>query len=158
MLWDASLTAGLDFMGVAVDDAHHLKKGRATPGHAWVEVFADKLDERSICEALDAGLLYASTGASLRRIAVTEDAYTVWPEDVFAEVTFVGNEGRELHRASLAPGETSVSYRITGSEGYVRARVQTPEGKLAYTPAVRVGPTSAEPIAKMAPPAPRPPG
>jgi hypothetical protein len=157
-LWDASLTAGLDFMGVAVDDAHHFKAGRAGPGRAWVEVFAEHLDEASICGALDNGMLYASTGASLRRITITEDAYTIWPQDTAAEVTFVGGSGRELSHAALEPGETSISYRLTGSEGYVRARVRTPAGKLAWTPAVRVTDMRGQAIANVAPPAPRPPG
>src|SRR6185295_16673132 len=42
-LWDMGLTAGLDFMGVAVDDAHHLhdlnRKLTSVPGRAWIEVF-----------------------------------------------------------------------------------------------------------------------
>jgi hypothetical protein len=37
-----------------------------------------------------------------------------------------------------APKDGSVSYKIAGSEGYVRARVLTPDGKAAWTPAVRV--------------------
>jgi hypothetical protein len=157
-LWDASLTAGLDFMGVAVDDAHHFKAGRAGPGRAWVEVFAEHLDEASVCGALDNGMLYSSTGASLERIAVTEDAYTIWPVDPSAEVTFVGGSGRELLRASIEPGETSVSYRLAGSEGYVRARVRTAAGKLGWTPAVRVTEARGQPIANVASSAPRPPG
>jgi hypothetical protein len=160
-LWDASLTAGFDFMGVAVDDAHHFKVegGRAGPGRAWVEVFAENLDEASICGAMENGLLYASTGASLRRIAVNGDAYTVWPEEEGSEVTFVGASGRELAHAVLNPGETSISYRLTGSEGYVRARVCTPQGKLAFTPPVRI--TNAMPplpIANVAQAVPPPPG
>lgn len=160
-LWDASLTAGLDFMGVAVDDAHHFQKegGRAGPGRGWVEVFAENLDESSICGALENGLLYASTGASLRRIAVGGDAYTVWPEDDGSEVTFVGASGRELAHAVLNPGETSISYRLTGSEGYVRARVCTPAGKLAFTPAVRVTNSAPPlPMANVAETEPVPPG
>jgi hypothetical protein len=158
-LWDESLTAGLDFMGVAVDDAHHFKRGREAPGKAWVEVFAETLDETSICSALENGLLYASTGAKLRRIAVREDAYTVWPDEEGSEVTFVGACGRELAHVTLVPGEPSASYRLTGSEGYVRARIRTPAGKLAFTPPVRVGTdTRALPLANVAETPSRPPG
>jgi hypothetical protein len=158
-LWDASLTAGFDFMGVAVDDAHNFKRGRVGPGRAWVEVFAETVDETSICNALESGLLYASTGAKLRRIAVREDAYTVWPDEEGSEVTFVGATGRELAHATLGPGETSISYRLTGSEGYVRARIRNPQGKLAFTPPVRVTTEMrALPVANVAETASRPSG
>jgi hypothetical protein len=158
VLWDESLSTGQDFMGVAVDDAHHFKSGRAAPGRAWVEVFGEELSEASICNALAHGLLYASTGASLRRIAVTQDAYTVWPEESGVEVTFVGHDGRELSRVMLTAGDASASYKLEGSEGYVRARVRTPSGKLAFTPPVRVVDGRALPIANVVDSVAKPPG
>ena len=79
-LWDMALTAGLDFMGVAVDDAHHLRHPTRTrlshPGRAWVEVFGDSLDRAAMSGALADGRLYASTGPSLARILVTDDTYS----------------------------------------------------------------------------------
>jgi len=140
-LWDLGLTAGLDFMGVAVDDAHHLRdpsKRTSGPGRAWVDVFATSLDAASICHALEEGLLYASTGPSLARISVLEDTYSIWPVTPDVRVQFVGNSGRVLADHKLEPQEASVSYKIVGSEGYVRARVLTADGKAAWTPAVRV--------------------
>jgi len=158
-LWDESLTAGQDFMGVAVDDAHNFKgTGKAGPGRAWVEVFAEQLDESSICSGLETGMLYSSTGASLDRIAVTEDTYTVWPQDPEVEVTFIGSSGRELEHASRYPGEPAVAYHLVGGEGYVRARIVTPEGKLAFTPPVRVAAANALPVADVAAPPPGPHG
>jgi hypothetical protein len=157
-LWDESLTAGLDFMGVAVDDAHHFKGGRAGPGRAWVEVFAEQLDESSICNGLQSGMLYASTGASLARIAVSDDAYTVWPEDEGAEVTFIGSSGRELAHVTRGAIDTAVAYHLTGGEGYVRARIVSPAGKLAFTPPVRVSEARGLPVANVATAAPIPPG
>jgi hypothetical protein len=41
-MWDMTLTEGLDYVGVAVDDMHRLHSLRGSrPGRAWVEVFAD---------------------------------------------------------------------------------------------------------------------
>jgi hypothetical protein len=140
-LWDMGLTAGLDFMGVAVDDAHHFHdptKQVSGPGRAWVDVFATSLDAPSICSALESGLLYSSTGPSLARISVVDDTYSIWSSSADVRVQFVGTGGKVLADRKPAPKDGSVSYKIAGSEGYVRARVLTPDGKAAWTPAVRV--------------------
>jgi hypothetical protein len=140
-MWDNTLTEGLDYMGVAVDDMHRLRNfplRGSRPGRAWVEVFAEKLDTATICDALENGLLYSSTGPSLRRIRVTEDTYAVSPVDRNVDVIFIGTGGKVLATRKVMSGEASVSYRIDGSEGYVRVRVVRPDGKVAWTPAVRV--------------------
>ena len=140
-LWDMGLTSGLDFMGVAVDDAHHFQdptKRVSGPGRAWIDVFATALDAPSICHALENGLLYSSTGPALARIRVVDDTYSIWPTDADARVQFVGMSGKVLADRKLELQEMSVSYKIAGSEGYVRARVLTSDGKAAWTPAIRV--------------------
>jgi len=138
-LWDAALTAGRDVMGVAVDDTHHLVTDadpEAFPAMAWVEVFADAPREGLLCDALRRGALYASTGAVLRSIEVTETTYTVAVEHAQASsVVFVGSGGRVLTREAATTEGTL--YVVRGDEGYVRARVETPAG-MAWTPAVRV--------------------
>jgi hypothetical protein len=129
-------------MGVAVDDAHHLRQlGRrrlSHPGRAWVEVFSDSVDKESLCRALSEGMLYASTGPALARIAVTDDTYEIWPADLDAEVQFIGVEGRLLAAHKANAGAPSGSYAIRGAERYVRARVVDSQGRTAWTPAVRV--------------------
>jgi hypothetical protein len=152
-LWDMGLTAGLDFMGVAVDDAHHLrgsKKHWSGPGRAWIEVFATTLDAPSICHALEHGLLYSSTGPSLARISVVDDTYAIWPSSSDARVQFVGMSGKVLAERKIAAPEASASYKIDGSEGYVRARVLAADGKAAWTPAIRVLATPGQAHAKEA--------
>jgi hypothetical protein len=136
-LWDAALTAGLDVMGVAVDDTHHLRTDadpEAFPGVAWVAVFADEVRVDTVCDALRRGALYASTGLTLRGIEVSGDAYGVEPADDEAVVTFIGSGGRTLWRA---PWRGGAQYHLTGGEGYVRARIEGPTG-IAWAPAVRV--------------------
>lgn len=142
VMWDEALSSGFDFMGVAVDDAHHLRagtEGLSQPGRGWVYAFASTLSKKEVCEALANGRMYSSTGATLNRIAVGSDTYALWPSERLTTVQFVGNEGRVLSEAlTTSPGE-EVVYRATGSERYVRARLVAPEGGLAWTPAVRVG-------------------
>jgi hypothetical protein len=140
-MWDISLTEGLDYMGVAVDDMHRLRPDRrrvSRPGRAWVQVFAEKLDAPTICDALENGMLYSSTGPALRRVRVTDDTYAVWPVDHNVDVIFIGSGGRVLATRRPAGPDNSASYRMTGNEGYVRVRIVRPDGKLAWTPAVRV--------------------
>jgi hypothetical protein len=151
-------------MGVAVDDAHHLHRPNRTrashPGQAWVEVFADSLDERTICRALGRGLLYASTGPSLLRIRVTDDTYSIFPagHDDVQEVQFIGAGGRLLSHRKVGPSEDVVSYKLVGPEGYVRARISNKDGKTAWTPAVRIQPNAGEANATKPSVDERPPG
>lgn len=140
-LWDQALTAGAGYMGVAVDDVHRIDVSGnplALPGKAWVQVFGDQGDARSICAALSRGDLYSSTGVELRRIAVTATDYTVEPARRDVVVTFIGDHGRELWRGPIAAGSLAASYGLKGDEGYVRARIDSPDGKHAWTPAIRV--------------------
>jgi len=139
-MWDITLTEGLDYVGVAVDDMHRLRPAvrGSRPGRAWVEVFAEKLDQPTICDALEKGMLYSSTGPLIRRVRVTEDAYAIWPVDRNVDVIFIGAGGRILATQKGVPGDAAIAYRIEGSEGYVRARIVRADGKVAWTPAIRV--------------------
>jgi hypothetical protein len=137
-IWDAMLTRGEAFAGVAVDDAHHFRgPGRdpahlARPGRAWIQVFADAPDRDLICAALAKGSLYASTGVTLRRITVKDDTYTVAVARPDVNVEFIGAQGAILQASK--PGEDgTASYRLVGTEVYVRARITAPDGKRAWT-------------------------
>jgi hypothetical protein len=62
-MWDATLSAGQQLYGIAVDDAHHFKQfGRqfSNPGHGWVHVRAESLSSQTIADALARGDFYAS--------------------------------------------------------------------------------------------------
>jgi hypothetical protein len=140
-IWDAALTAGEDFAGVAVDDAHAYKPNApdnaARPGRAWIYAFAPELTREAVCKALAAGKLYASDGVTLKRILVTEDEYAVYPADRTAQVEFVGQRGAVL-QSGKAGDDGAARYKLKGGEGYVRARVISDAGKHAWTEPVRV--------------------
>jgi hypothetical protein len=140
-MWDSLLTSGRDVMGVAVDDAHHLhpqNDAQSQPGRAWIEVFAPSAKRDLICAAIGNGLLYASNGAKIDRIAVSTDAYEVWPAAAGTVVEFLGDGGRVLAMSSTSESGQRVTYRTEGAESYVRARVLDGDGKRAWTPPVRV--------------------
>jgi hypothetical protein len=142
-IWDAMLTQGETFAGVAVDDAHHFHgPGRdpvhlALPGRAWIQVFAETADRDQICAALAKGSLYASTGVTLRRITVKDDTYTVTPGRADVNVEFIGKNG-EILQSSKPGDDGTATYRLVGTEVYVRARITAPDGKRAWTQASRL--------------------
>jgi hypothetical protein len=79
-MWDALLSAGQRLYGIAVDDAHHFKKfGKeySNPGHGWIHVSADSLTPDAILTAIEAGDFYATSGVTLRDVAVTRSEYRV---------------------------------------------------------------------------------
>ncbi|MFT3773857.1 MAG: CehA/McbA family metallohydrolase [Minicystis sp.] len=139
-IWDMMLTAGERFAGVAVDDAHSYSptapENAARPGRAWIYVFAPEPTKEAICEGLAGGKLYASTGVTLKRIAVKDDTFAVYPAERTAQVEFVGKGGAVLQ--SGKPGEDGAArYKLKGGEGYVRARIHNDAGKQAWTQAAR---------------------
>lgn len=133
-IWGTLLDAGQRIHAVAVDDAHHFQAwGRpwSNPGRGWLGVNADH-DEMSILDAVAAGAFYASMGI------VLEDLDTSGPvialdieqyDDALYRTTFIGQGGLVLDVVEgLAP-----RYRISGSEGYVRARVDDSNHLSAWT-------------------------
>jgi hypothetical protein len=150
-IWDAALSAGEGFAGVAVDDSHHFgaraKETLARPGRAWVEVFADVAAQRPICDALRAGRLYSSSGVKLRRITVKNDTYAITVATPGVEVEFIGQGGAVLERVN--PGsDLTATYKLRGGESYVRARITASDGKRAWTQPARLA------FAVRAPPGP----
>lgn len=135
-LWDACLSRGRWYWGVAVDDTHHLKKissSHANPGRGWVVVRARARTSDAVLRALAAGDFYASTGVTLTDLVVTpwEVRATIDPGSGAGRYTteFIGKGGKVLAEIEgLTPG-----YSPKGDEGYVRAKIHGPGGKVAWT-------------------------
>ncbi|HEY3821933.1 MAG TPA: CehA/McbA family metallohydrolase [Polyangiaceae bacterium] len=139
-IWDDVLAQGGDAIPAAVDDAHGLPANsggprRALPGQAWVETFGAETTTAAICAALAAGRLYASNGPVLASIAVQGAVFTVTTTDPAATVTFLGDDGAVLAEVHAK----SATYRLTGEEGLVRARIADTAGHHAWTAAYRTG-------------------
>ena len=135
--------------GLATDDGHayhNVPDRSSNPGRGWVMVLAGELSAESLIAALEAGRFYATSGVNLRRVEVTIEGLTVEVAAVEGEtyvIDFFGtrmgydaasspveDEEGKPNRASKDLGETfkSVSgnrgtYRFTGDEIYVRARI-----------------------------------
>ncbi len=140
-VWDVLLSRGILLYGIAVDDAHDFKAPwdptASKPGQGWVMVRAASLEPRAIVEALDRGEFYASTGVELTNYRVEGGAITVSVKPAsFAgyRIQFIGKGGAVLEEVA---GPTA-TYRMNGSEGYVRAKVVESNGHLAWTQPVMV--------------------
>lgn len=134
-VWDLLLGAGHRMVGIAVDDAHHFRVwGRrySNPGRAWMMVRAERLTEREVLAALEAGDCYASTGVTLAEVAAAgrELALAIEPQwELHYRTTFIGRDGRTLDvQDGLSP-----RYRLAAGDGYVRARVEDSDGLAAWT-------------------------
>ena len=140
-IWDDILTSGKLLYGLATDDAHHFldpwDATAARPGRGWVMVRAPRLDAREIVAALGRGDFYSSTGVTLSDYSASpsEVRVVVKAEGTMRfRVRFIGREGRLLSEATANPAV----YKITGSEGYVRAKVIDSNGHVAWTQPVMV--------------------
>jgi len=142
-LWDSLLTRGKLLFAVADDDSHSFRPQDAEntelarPGRGWIMVRADTLAADAILSALRRGDFYASTGVTLRDYHA--DAQVVRVDVAAARdarylTEFIGKGGRVLGSAT----GTRARYRITGAEGYVRARVTDSAGRRAWMQPVRV--------------------
>lgn len=134
-VWDYLLSRGQRIYGIAVDDAHHFlgefAADRANPGRGWVTVRASKLDARELLARMEAGLFYASTGVALDSVSVgQQDLHVVIRSrgDFKFTTEFIGRDGEILKRT----GDNPATYRLTGSETYVRAKVTDSGGAAAW--------------------------
>ena len=157
-MWDQALSAGRLLYGVAADDMHSLTDpARALPGGGWVMVRAAALTPAEIVGALARGDFYATNGAVILDLRVTNAGMSVVTEEFFPDceetpglcapqystVEFVGRGGRVLKTTNDSPAE----YRFAGDELYVRARVTDPFGRTAWTqPVFLSGPTAAQTV------------
>lgn len=140
-VWDALLTGGKRIWGIAVDDAHHFQgefgPDRSNPGRGWVAVRAAALEPAAVMEALEAGHFYASTGVALDDVVVAPDRLEVHiaqDRNFRYTTTFIGEGGRTL---ATSVGNPAV-YDLTDDVGYVRAKVVSSRGDVAWTQPVFV--------------------
>lgn len=134
-VWDAILSHGVRLYGIAVDDAHTFKDpgnpAVAGPGRGWVVVRAPRLEARALLDAMERGDFYASTGVELADYQVTREAMTVTvAPTTFSKyrIQFIGEGGRVLAESA----DSTATYRFTGRERYVRAKVLESNGAIAW--------------------------
>jgi hypothetical protein len=134
-IWDGLLTQGIVFYGVASDDTHDYLgdfiPDISYPGKGWVMVRVAELTPEAVCSALERGDFYASTGVELSDVQVSEKEYRleIRPlRDTAYTTQFIGQGGAVLKTDhGLSP-----SYAFRGNELYVRAKVFSSAGEMAF--------------------------
>jgi hypothetical protein len=151
-LWDAVLSAGRLMYGTAADDSHHFYefvsarqsgKRLSNPGRAWIMVRATELSARSLQQAMLRGDFYATTGVVLEAYEADKTSIRIRLSDAPRDLgwsrpganpqlyrtEFIGKGGAVLATdTSLTP-----SYRFSGRELYVRAKITGSDGEVAWT-------------------------
>ena len=123
--WDVMLSAGREFYGVAVDDAHHFKRSGpelANPGRGWICIKAPELSLGAVLDALNAGEFYASTGVELEALHRLPNGLRIKMREedwIRYTVEFIGRGGKVLKKTSDNPAE----YFLRPGDQYVRARI-----------------------------------
>ena len=133
---------GILLYGIATDDAHEFKKlddlESSRPGMGWVVVRAASLEARALLEAMERGDFYASTGVELEDYQVADATITIKVKPIATagyRTQFLGKGGALLEEVQ----GPEASYRIKGTEGYVRAKVIESDGDAAWTQPVMAG-------------------
>jgi hypothetical protein len=151
-IWDEVLSAARLMYAVAVDDSHHFYdfiSSRETgsplsnPGKAWIEVRAGELSVPALIDAMNRGDFYATTGVVLTSYEASNSGIKIGLSDHTRDLgwslpghnpqlyrtEFIGKGGKLLKMdESLNP-----AYEFTGSEPYVRARITSSDGLVAWT-------------------------
>lgn len=142
-LWDSLLTRGKTVFGIADDDSHSFKPDDrdafdlTRPGRAWIVVRADTLTPDAILSGIRRGDFYASTGVALDSLYADGREMRISIKargDTRFVTEFIGSGGRVLARVR----GPHVNYRVTGTDGYVRARITDSNGQHAWVQPMRI--------------------
>ncbi len=142
-LWDSLLSRGIRIWGVASDDSHNYhnlgeKRDSSNPGRAWVFVKADRLSADDITKALANGNFYSSNGVTLDNFDYKDLTLSITikskPQGARYITRFIGKNGKVLAEVH----GTNPSYKIKGTDGYVRATITDSDGLKAWTQPVFV--------------------
>ena len=133
-MWDTVLSAGNRIYGIAVDDAHVFKvfgPEHSNPGRGWVNVRARELSVKAILESLEKGHFYSSTGVVLTNVEWFSDGLQIdivpAKEEKYT-VDFIGEDGELLERSF----DNNSSYTLRPGQPYVRAKVTSSDGEIAW--------------------------
>lgn len=133
-IWDIVNTSYLQtgkipLLGLATDDSHHYHRtgtGLSNSGRGWIHVRAKSLHPTDLIDAMEAGDFYASSGVELAELKHSRkkvDIEVVEEPGVTYTIQFFGTSGGEIGKLLQETTGPRASYRYTGEEMYVRARI-----------------------------------
>lgn len=141
-MWDLANKWRIDhgeklLLGIATDDAHDYDRyetGKANPGRGWTMVRAGELTAAVLYQSMYQGDFYASTGVELAGLAVGGKKIAISIKGgpgVHYTTEFIGwLAGKEHPEILKTTSGTKASYKLTGKELFVRARIISDKPKL----------------------------
>lgn len=138
-IWDILLSAGRNVIATTTDDAHHYKDfapEKYNPGCAWVVARVRELTAQDVLKALDCGDFYCSTGVDMEDVAFDGETLQVVvnaASGVQYRIRFIGRRGQILDEFD----GLIASCTMATDCGYVRAKVISSDGRVAWTQAFR---------------------
>jgi len=133
---DVALSLGKRCWAYAEDDTHNVD---TEVGKGWIVVNANELTLSAILEQIRKGKFYASTGAEITSVTVSENIITVSTPHS-SSITWYKMDGIKIKTTT---GVTSDTYEVTGDEGYVRAEItRDSDGKKAWIQPLHIFKTS----------------
>ena len=126
-LFDEVLLRGKRVFAFGNDDAHNAHDEKII-GQAWNMIESESHGYADLRDAIQAGRLYASTGGRITR-AVMQGGRFIVECPVDSRIVFVVNGERVLCKTGKG-----AQYELRHGEMYVRAEIESPEGR-AYTQA-----------------------
>ncbi len=141
VMWDRANKWRIDnglplLLGTATDDAHQYDQygaGKANPGRGWVMVRAMELTPVALYQAMYTGDFYSSTGIELLDFSSNRKRLNIIIKDeagVTFKTEFIGwVKGKDQPEILKTVVGTKASYKRTGAELFVRARVTSSKPK-----------------------------
>ena len=116
---------------VGGDDSHNRPTLMSGSGRSWTMIKADKLEYRTITQALLDGNFYASQGPDIHALWMEDDMMHVECSDA-REVIFTSANRRGKHICA-EKGQTinHAEYKVFPDSDYVRVTIVGPDGKTA---------------------------
>lgn len=127
--WDYALAFGERINALAVDDCHK----QTDMGRGWIMLRAQRLDLRTLFDALRRGLYYSSSGPEIHDLRLNGNVVRVRCSPCRL-IKFMARsaDGKCFTAADNAFLE-SAAYELKGTEVYLRVQVEDAAGGRAYT-------------------------
>ena len=135
--YDALLRNGMKLWCTAVDDNHNdfpLDSAKCDSFGGFVQVKAEELSERAICNALASGSFYASMGPEIHDFYIEDGRFYFKCSPV--QKIYANGDVRQIHCAVAEDAEhplTEMSGELRGNEKYLRIECYDFEGRKAWT-------------------------
>lgn len=131
-VYDDMLRGGKHIYCIGGDDNHNRPNLTSGCGGGWTIIKAEKLDYRTVTQALLDGHFYASQGPEIHALWMEDDVMHVECSDA-VKIQFIPANRREKKFKPSVKGEyiNSAEYTVNPDSAYVRVVITDKEGKTA---------------------------